>query len=368
LSITTADGSHTNTSIFYLPASITSFTPTNSAPGTRIKVTGLNFTGATNVLFNGADAAGFTVTNNTTLGATVPAGVITGPLTVLTPAGVTNSAGLFYGAPSISQFSPASGLPGTNVVLVGTNFLGATAVRFNGLNAAFTVVNNGQINATVPTGAQNGPITVVAPAGSVTSAASFVLNFTSDLAVWITNSPATITLGSNLVYTVTVVNYGPFDAPNVTLTNSLPASVRLVSATMNVPWTLNTNGNTLLASIANFGAGQSGTLKVTVVPQAVGNIIDAVSVASDNTDPSSGNDSYSITNTVLPLAYLTIGTQADQVKIAWPVSLTNYVLESKFALPGGAWVTATNVPAIVGGARVVTETTPQGTKFFRLRN
>src|SRR5439155_24603912 len=47
------------------------FTPDHATSGTSITITGLTFTGTTKVLF-GTATAGFTVTNNTTLHATVP--------------------------------------------------------------------------------------------------------------------------------------------------------------------------------------------------------------------------------------------------------------------------------------------------------
>jgi len=226
ISVTTTDGSYTNANNFFLPASISSFTPTNSAPGTRVSIKGQNFIGATAVKFGGV-AAAFNVTNNTSVGATVPANVITGPISVITPAGTATNAALFYGLPSISSFTPTHGLPGTSVIISGTNFLGTSAVRLAGLGAAITSVNNTQIKVTVPSGAQTGPFTVVAPAGTNTSAQPFILDYTSDLAVTITNSANPVTVGSNLLYIVTVVNNGPYPAPNVQLTNILPSSVEL---------------------------------------------------------------------------------------------------------------------------------------------
>src|SRR5687767_11444130 len=53
-------------------------------------------------------------------------------------------------APSISSFSPTSGGVGTTVTINGANFTGASAVRFNGQSASFSVVSSSQITASVP--------------------------------------------------------------------------------------------------------------------------------------------------------------------------------------------------------------------------
>ena len=62
---------------------------------------------------------------------------------------------------SVSSISPSSGSVGTNVTITGNNFTGVTGVRFfNNINATFTINSNNQITATVPNGAQTGPITI----------------------------------------------------------------------------------------------------------------------------------------------------------------------------------------------------------------
>jgi hypothetical protein len=62
----------------------------------------------------------------------------------------------------VSGVSPTSGSVGSTVVISGSGFTGATGVQFNGTAAtSFTVNNDGQITATVPTGASTGSITVV---------------------------------------------------------------------------------------------------------------------------------------------------------------------------------------------------------------
>ncbi len=73
---------------------ITSFTPTSGIAGTVVTITGLNFTGATQVKFNGT-AATFTVNSNTQISATAPAGVTTGKISVTTPDGTATSTANF---------------------------------------------------------------------------------------------------------------------------------------------------------------------------------------------------------------------------------------------------------------------------------
>jgi subtilisin-like proprotein convertase family protein len=80
-------------------------------------------------------------------------------------------------APTVSSFAPTSGAPGTSVVITGTNFIGATAVRFGGVAATtFTENSTTQITATVPIGAITGPISVTTATGTGTSAASFTVS------------------------------------------------------------------------------------------------------------------------------------------------------------------------------------------------
>jgi hypothetical protein len=345
VTLTTTDGTSINPNLFYLPASITSFTPTNTA------------------------AATFFVTNNTIIGAIVPAGFSTGPIFVTTPAGTTNSSGLFYAAPGITSFSPTHGLPGTNVVITGSNFLGATVVRFNGTNATFIPpTNNTTLVAVVPKGAQTGPITVGAPGGTNTSAASFVLDYTSDLSVNVSGLPDPVFVTSNLTYTITVANSGPFNAPDVQLTNTLPASVTLKAAAI-TQGTLSTNSNPITAALGNITNGIPIIVTLIVVPHTTGPIVDTATVAGDYPDPAQANNTFSVTNTVLPLPLLTI-QRAGQglLNISWPVALTNFALQFRASVnTTNSWTNVTTVPVISGNQNVVTDTNAGSSKFFRLK-
>jgi IPT/TIG domain len=155
---------------------ITSFAPTSGAVGTVVTITGTNFTGVTSVKFNGVPTA-FTFNSSTQITATVPTGATTGKITVTTPSGTATSVTDFVvgGAPTITSFTPTSGPVGTVVRITGTNFTGATAVKFNGVSATFTVNSGTKITATVPTGATTGKISVTTPAGTTTSATNFTV-------------------------------------------------------------------------------------------------------------------------------------------------------------------------------------------------
>jgi len=62
---------------------------------------------------------------------------------------------------------------GASVVIKGTNFTGATSVKFNGLSAVYTVNTSIKITATVPAGATTGKISVTTPVGTAASKGDF---------------------------------------------------------------------------------------------------------------------------------------------------------------------------------------------------
>ena len=92
-----------------------------------------------------------------------------------TPAGTGTSATSFSAAPRITSFTPTSGAVGSSVAITGANFTGASAVKFNGTTATFTVTSATKITATVPAGATTGPISVTTAGGTATSATAFTV-------------------------------------------------------------------------------------------------------------------------------------------------------------------------------------------------
>jgi hypothetical protein len=369
ITITTTNGSISSTQLFYLPASITSFTPTNGAAGTIVQISGKNFTNASAVSFNGIPATTFSVANNATLSATAPSGVTSGAISVTTPFGTTTSSNLFYVAPTITSFTPNHGVPGTSVMITGTSFTNASAVSFNGTPAAsFVVTNNTTLSAVVANNTTTGKITVTAPGGTGQSATDFTID-TADLGVSITDAPDPVFIGSNLVYTVIVTNSGPVSALNVNLTETLPSTVTLKSASTS-QGSLNTNNNPVLGALGAINTSGSVTITLTVKPTATGVITDTASVTTDSLDSNLANNSASINTTVWPLPFLSITNLMSNslLRVSWPAPLSSFTLQFNTNLSTNLWNNDAGAKVVSGTNVSVIETNIGAAKFFRLTN
>jgi uncharacterized repeat protein (TIGR01451 family) len=370
ITITTTNGSISSSQVFYLPASISSLTPNAGPAGTIVKISGNNFTDASAVSFNGLPAISFVVTNNTTIGAIASVGVTSGIVSITTPFGTTNSTALFFAPPTITSFTPTHGLPGTNVLIAGTSFTNATEVLFNGISAnSFTVINNTTLSAVVPGFATTGPITVGAPGGTNSSAANFTIDST-DLGISLAAVPNPVFVGSNLLYTIVITNIGPVPAMNVRLTNTLPASVMLKSATTS-QGALATNANPISGALGNLNNGSSATVTLTVTPAAAGQITNIAFVGSDSLDPNLANNSVAIVTTVWPLPFLSITNLMSNglMQVSWPAPLSGFTLQFRTDLSADfSWTNDTGNKVISGANVSVIETNIGTARFFRLTN
>lgn len=181
ISVTNPGGtatSATNFTVLPVPApTISSFSPTSGSVGTDVTIQGTGFATTTSVQFNGTSTTNFLAHNNDVMDVIVPVGASTGPITVINPAGSGTSASDFVvpSAPSITGFSPTSGLPGTLVHVTGTGFTGTTSVTVNGVPASYLVHTDSTLDLNVPNSATTGPITVVNTKGSATSGSNFTV-------------------------------------------------------------------------------------------------------------------------------------------------------------------------------------------------
>jgi len=78
-------------------------------------------------------------------------------------------------APLFTSVSPRAALPGTIVNISGANLLTTSAVRFNGVAANFTAVNDSTLIAIIPVTANSGKIEVETAGGKVSSEDAFIV-------------------------------------------------------------------------------------------------------------------------------------------------------------------------------------------------
>jgi uncharacterized repeat protein (TIGR03803 family) len=143
--------------------------------GQTAQILGQGFTGATAVSFNGTPAS-FRVESDTYLTAEVPAGATTGYVTVAEPSGTLTSNKIFHVLPQITGFAPTSGPTGTEVVITGTGFTGATnAALACKWPMTFTVNSDTQITATIPANGTTGELGVQTAGGHAESTGTFTV-------------------------------------------------------------------------------------------------------------------------------------------------------------------------------------------------
>jgi uncharacterized repeat protein (TIGR03803 family) len=148
------------------PGSIIAMSPANGAVVQNFSLNGANGSLPEAGVIQGADGK---IYGTAALGGTLSNGK--------TPVGTIWSldAGLPAPSPAAAAFNPASGAVGSTVLIRGNNFIGTTAVAFNGVGATFQVLNVNFIRATVPSGAPTGPITVTNAGGTTESPTNFTV-------------------------------------------------------------------------------------------------------------------------------------------------------------------------------------------------
>nr|WP_249153943.1 IPT/TIG domain-containing protein [Janthinobacterium lividum] len=245
-----------------------------TAGGTSVTINGTGFTGATAVTFGSTAATGFTVNSATQITATAPSGSGTVDVRVTTTGGTsaTGAADQFtyVAVPVVTGIAPASGAitGGTSVVVTGTGFGGASAVRFGGANAtSFTVNSATQITAISPSGSL-GVVDVKVTTVGGTSANNAADQFTyipTGVITFVTPTATSVPLGNSLTNVATSsLAGGSYGAISYTSSNMGVATVS--SSGVITPVAAGTSSITATqAAVAgvNAQAAQSYTLTVT---------------------------------------------------------------------------------------------------------
>jgi len=209
---------------FFLPPTITSFTPVSAITGATVTITGTNFFGATGVSFGGVAASSFTYVSPTRITAKVGAGS-SGDVSVTTPGGTAVKSGFTYIAPPvITSFTPTSATTGQTVTITGTGFTNTNGVSLGGASVAgYYAQSSTTILATVGNGA-SGDVKVAA-AGGVGTLGGFI--FIPPAPTINSFTPASAARGETI--TITGTNFG--NASAVSFGGTAAASYTVVSPT-----------------------------------------------------------------------------------------------------------------------------------------
>lgn len=184
------------------------------------------------------------------------------------------------------------------------NVTATTGSLASGASATFTLVVH--VDASVSNGTTITNSAAVTSATTDPNAANNTATATTTVAVAADvgvskMAPATATDGTNITYAIPVTNYGPSSAPNVSMTDVLPANTTYVSAT---PAAGSCSGTTTVT--CNVGTVAPGaTVNISLVVKLGtttpgGTVVtNTASATSPATDPNSANNSASATTTAV---------------------------------------------------------------------
>lgn len=177
----------------------------------------------------------------------------------------------------------------------------------------------------------------------------------ADLALTMSDAPDPVIAGTNLTYTINVINNGPSCAANLTINDTIPANTRLVSATPSAGGAVMTTPlpavtvTAVWAGDTAVGVRRTLTIVVRICPEVLCNTVisNTATTSSDNVDPNPGNNSATVTATVQTQSDIAITNTATPNPVIAGQNVT-YTLNITNAGPSNS------------AATVVTDVLPKG--------
>ncbi len=284
------------------------------------------------------------------------------------------SASVSLPVPSGTTFVSASSAAGWNLTAPsagGTGTVTYTRLQFAPTDSAvFQIVV--KVGAGVASGSTvTATATISSPTNDPTPAnnsasTSTTINAQADLSVTLSDAPDPVTSGTDLTYTITIMNAGPSDAQTVSVAEATPSGTTFVSVSVPGGWSTTApsagSTGTVTFSAPSLVAGTSAAFQVVVRVDAsvpLGSTISAsATVSSATPDSTAGNNTVGATTTVANTADLSVSASAAPAE-AMPGEDVAFTITTSNAGPSDAQsvaVTAT-IPA---GASFRSSTAPAG--------
>lgn len=141
---------------------------------------------------------------------------------------------------------------------------------------------------------------LTAPSNPQNSLSSCLNTSAAELSITKTASPNPVITGTNVTYSIVVMNKGVAVAQNVVVTDNLPPSVTFVSCSSTGTRICGGSGNNRTITFASLAAGASETITLIATANgAAGTTITNTAAATSNiADPNTANNSSTVTTTV----------------------------------------------------------------------
>src|SRR6266567_548143 len=179
-------------------------------------------------------------------------------------------------------------------------------------------------------------------------------------------------VGSNLTYTINLVNKGPSSVTSVTVTDVLSPLVSLVSATNTQGTSFTFDGvATLTCTLTNLAKNATATVTIIVNPTATGSATNLVNAAPFEFDPNPANNAGSVVTAINALGgipSLNIFLAGANAILSWTTNALGFKLQSRPSLSADStWADITNPPPVpVGNQFTVTNALTATNRFYRL--
>lgn len=294
------------------PPVVGSFSPNPAYVGESVLATGSAMSGITGITVGGVAVTTFFSIDPTFLRFTIPAGVSNGsqPVVVTGSGGTSSPTNITIvnpPVPTFDHFTSTTVVRGGNTTAVGTFYTTTSSVTVGGVSASFSVIDDSNLQITIPSGAPLGSnaVVITTQGGSVTTSQNLTVNatppsissfspnptgpgqnttvtgsgFSGTTGVTVNGTPATfnVTNDTTLIVTIppTTIGSKPVVVTN-TAGSSTPNNITIVANPVVNSYTVPALG---LGSTTNaIGNGFTGTTSVTV-----GGVTASYSVINDST-------------------------------------------------------------------------------------
>lgn len=183
------------------------------------------------------------------------------------------------------------------------------------------------------TGAPSVPVSEIFNGTSNWSLGAISINPTA-ADIGVTSNVATVQLGNNTTFNITVYNNGPSPANNITLTNTLPTGMTWVSTTPSANTTC-TGTTTITCTLPTpFSSTTTATVAIVAKAATAGAYADTATVTDSGTPPDTnpGNDTYVSVATVQSISCATVS----QAQNGTPTGVINTYYPGTASVAAGA--------------------------------